>query len=622
MSRRPCLLLLLVFSACKGGAAQPVLQYPTEADKVYASIPYFEWSDAVAHPFPGDYEIEIANEKDAVCADKVPACISWYSAAFELAAGRYHWRIRYIDPKAGPQPWTEAVSFEIREPAFVLQVDPQDDWDAIKAKYKQVTANSKDGAKLLFPPNHVFRLVHAESNKTRKHDRGDGLFDGEARNVVLDGNGSTLVFEKGPDIHGNTDVFCMTGAQHVQIKNFTIDFDRDSLQGFGGQIVALDKARREITVQVDPKVYPKPPPEKEEGEDASSCFFLSQDTQQYLASGGSFWDMNKSWTDSAIGSNQYRFKITSLWPRIERNLKVGDYCVTGGRGGNIFIVTKSRDIVMNNVTVLNTSGRYFIPGIEAYTRCINNQFVRSGGRLLGATSGGINCGQDLAWFEGNRLEYTRDDTAAIGHVNRQQCVFRNNTINGGVRAAIWWRSDRSWVEGNHMKYVRDGITAPGHPDSRKHPKDDNNIDVAVIRNNVIEDCLGGFNITSGGKNDYATGEWNQYLTITGNTIKDDRRGSAFRFTWLKDSIISDNVILPSTIKGFDPYSSSDEEIGFSFANCQNVSGTGNRCLDQRYTPQKRIGIGDQCKNVTVKLLANTSAEQSGGTDALPRADHP
>lgn len=81
------------------------------------------------------------------------------------------------------------------------------------------------------------------------------------------------------------------------------------------------------------------------------------------------------------------------------------------------------------------------------------------------------------------------------------------------------------------------------------------------------------------------------------------------FTWLMDSIISDNVIEPSTLHGFDPCSSPEEEVGFLFANCRNLRGTGNRCLDHRYLPQRRIVIGDNCENVSAEVSANKSAEQ-------------
>jgi len=39
-----------------------LLTYPATGETVYQTIPYFEWTDVVAHPYPGAYQIQIDDD--------------------------------------------------------------------------------------------------------------------------------------------------------------------------------------------------------------------------------------------------------------------------------------------------------------------------------------------------------------------------------------------------------------------------------------------------------------------------------------------------------------------------------------------------------------------------------
>ena len=110
------LLFLLVF-VYKTWATAPILKHPLQDSAVCQTLPYFQWTDAVKHPYPGHYEIEISGGQNLVVTDKVPALISHYCPHTEFPAGQiYVWRVRHIalDGLAGQ--WSEGARFQIRRP--------------------------------------------------------------------------------------------------------------------------------------------------------------------------------------------------------------------------------------------------------------------------------------------------------------------------------------------------------------------------------------------------------------------------------------------------------------------------------------------------------------------------
>jgi len=594
--------------------------YPTASHTIYQTIPYFNWGDATTYPYRGTYHIQIAEDslfERMVDQDTVPACITHYSPTVEFRAGqRYYWRVLYRGPSDKQKEVVASEYFEIREPAYVIDVSKSDTYDAIKRKLAMVKANTTQGAMLRFPIKHAFYLTQSLKDSKGEQVPGEGalLNVAGARNLIIDGRGSKIILKAAPLAQKNmaskqkkrgkkeviliardAGFFFARGSRHIQVKNLTLDYASDSLMQYAGKITAIDRAKGTITVEVNTEVYGN----LEEMKHYKDIYFLDAANNQRIGSKGVAYPIEKSWGESARGHGVFDLK-PGHWGRFERELKVGCWAVTSHRGGDAFMTFNGcEDIVINDCRVEGCRGRYFIvKHVQPFIRCVNSQFVRSGGRVMGAPSGGVNNKGEKSWMESSVLEYTRDDAFNAGGVGERatpttQTVVRNLTIRGAFRNSLWMHSDRCWIEGNKLYNGGSrGLNLSGAALETEY----DTIDVGIIRNNLIADCNRMSFIVEGDAE-----HWNKHLSIDNNIVRNNRMNQAFLIRFVQDSLFSNNRV-EATIGDWRVYSEPNTQIGFDFGNSTNVAGKENRVTDRRLPPRAGLKVEKSCSNLDIGLL--------------------
>ncbi len=586
------------------------LTYPLDGETVYQTIPYFEWTDAVPHPYAGTYHIQIAEGPgftELFDEDTIPALISWYSPTVEFERGStYYWRVRY-----GDEAWSSPNSFSIGFP-HVIDVLPSDGWDEIQAKYAQTAAfgyTNAQAAELRFPTNHTFNLV--------QNPVDDYLLDypGDGGNFIINGQGSTLILERTQPYHSvsNTRPKCgfwtqRPGQSDIQIHDIVIDYHPNSLGQFGGVITNLNKNTGTFTVMVDTNVYAN-------FHEAST---IDQGTFMYAENQGRVQDdtwvyMKQTWAEARQNDTTFNFTFDSTpVAALKAELNNGDYFISSpvpDRGGQMFHLDRnmSDNFLANNVTTKACRG-IMIRGIPYHGRFVNCNFVRAPGRLRGGASGGVNHQTDYGWYENVRFEYMRDDSFHNGGTGAEsaspgEIVFRNNEVVGGYRASIWGQMDRQWIADNIVRHAGGNAIFIGRSGTSNTENDQ--MDVGLIENNQLFGVRGGF--VSGAHTtaepDPVTGMFNQYLTIRNNSICDTTKDQAFELAYLKNCIVESNRVC-STISGWSAFSDPALQIGFHFDNSRDITGAGNSISDKRLDLAGLAVIESSCRGITVEVIDN------------------
>lgn len=570
----------------------PSLSHPSAGEAEPLTIPYFDWDDQVVSPYPGTYEIEIDDSSDfssPVDADVIPALISFYSPDFELKTGStYYWRVRYISESGWHTDWSTSY-FTVATP-YVVDVAPSDGWTEIRAKLQQAadySATNSGVAELRFPSNTTFNI-------TQVYDSADATSDylfylTGMDDVIINGQGSKVILTLDPsDGNDMCGFYLARSCSRIQVKDFIVDYTPGSIKQFGGQLIALDKVNRTFTVQVDANVYAN----LAEVSTRDHGFFLNEEDFQRVGFQGVDYGMLQSWGDAQVSADTFEFTAeSSTWNRYQDELKVGDYFVTDGRGGDLIILFNNvTDFVANNITAHGCRSRYYIVKQNGFfVRSIGNKFLRTGGRLLGAPSGGINDHGDMSWHENIRIEHTRDDSFHCGNPEGRELVLRNSEIDTAFRNSIWVESDRSWVEGNYVENA--GINSlrigpNGAPDSPGTLVVD-----ALIQNNVLVNGRRNGIITLGGDvpDDHTGDTMNERIRILDNLVFNLQSDEAFMLEDLKDSTVVGNMAF-ANVPGWRIYHDELKAIGFHLKNCVNVAGVDNWVDDFRIDSQDAVVI--------------------------------
>jgi len=578
----------------------PKLMRPIKSETVYLTIPYLEWTNDGVKPCPGHFTIQIDDAMDfttLIDEDTLPAFLNFYSPDFALAQDdTYYWRVRYIDENGFKSPWSDVSAFTIGHP-YVVDVLTSDDWSEIQTKFTQVADYGNthlQAGELRFPINHSFSLTQDPADDYLLYEPGKD-------NFIINGRGSTLTIRATiATVPPRCGFLLLDSQDHIQVKDITIDYENDSLCQFGGVISNLDKNNDTFTVTVDPAVYGN----FTEAAAVSEGYALSGAHQQNITSQGVGYDTVETWAQADQGNNTYNFTGSTGFGYVRDALNNGDYFVSApvpDRGGDIIsLFNNVTDFVANNVTTLASRGRYFVARGSGclYARSINNHFIRSGGRIMGSASGGVNHFSGYGWYENNTFEYTRDDAVHIGGGEAadplaSNMVFRNNTVTGAFRNSCWVHTDRSWITGNTIAYAGNvGINISGQSQSASECR---MMDVGLIENNQIihpawRGIMSRTTLDQGNTApDPVTGYYSQYLTIINNTITDHQKDEGMFLTYLKDCTVSNNTI-ENTSSAWSVYTDPALQIGIYSANAINVSGIGNIVTDTRIDPSEHLVI--------------------------------
>jgi hypothetical protein len=592
----------------------PIPTWPEHGASTYQTVPYFQWTDAVENPFPGQYQIQIAGDpsfSNILDEDEIPALINHYVPAMEFDPQVLHWRVRYVDEDGKTAPWTAPQMFEIKAMPTVITVPLGSSWHQIRSALSNALAQAP--SELRFEPG-VYPVTRDPEHDAffRIHQQG---------NILINGQGCEFVITD--QAGAKCDFFYGRGATGpIQFKNFTVDYAPDSLSHFGGQVMDIEYFTYPdcaFTIRPDPDTYPSPDPILSTNK---LGIVLEPETLQrwHAIDASPRLEVNETLAvaaaNSLFGPGTYRFTPKNNRAAFYNHLQTNHWFILPERGGDLFYVYQScPDLVINNVTSKACRGRAFIPRKNCERlRVVNNRILRTGNRALGMTSGGINdhsggaANQSLTnwfpWWEGNTLEYNADDMYN-GHNDR--CVFRNNTLRGPFRNAIWLHRDRQWIEGNTVVYAGTrGLTLT--PGGLVDPEDVETtichvVNTALIRSNLfIYPRLNGLLMHSDTNLslDSSGDRYHTDITIQSNVWIDHQKYEGLSLSYGKRIRLLDNVITNTTNSPSFTYNSDPaREIGIYITESDDVLISGNTVSDSRITENKRIVLGTNATNVII-----------------------
>lgn len=619
------LVLCLLLAALPAFATGPTLNHPASNGTEYVSLPYFDWEDFVVTPYTGSYEIQIDDTSgftSPVATATIPALISFFSPHDELTPGTYYWRVRHLPATGTPSDWSSQWQFtrSAVSSANVFEIAENPTWpdvkDKLQAALDYLSEHPTEFVELRFPEGEddivltqpACPTTTTLSNCPTSEDPSPRCLEDEVNdyvfrleavdNIIVNGRNRKIVVHAQRPTAG---IYFAKGANHLQLKDLTIDYAPDSLSQFGGEIIAIDGPTRGFTVEVTPGIYGN----SAEFEPVQCGLFVNAEHRQRVGSEVRYM-MNQTWQGARVGtSNLYNFNESSQddWDVYADELAVGDYFVSTARGGDVIWLNNNvTDFVANNLTVHGSRGRYFIVRHEnsAFNRSIGNHFLRTQGRILGSPSGGVNNKGYMSWFEDTTVEWTRDD--AFHTSAGSQVVLLDSKITGAYRNSAWIQSDRSWVEGNLIRYAgTDGI-ALGGAASEGDPEPDTQVQVGLIKSNTVL-LPRQRGIVSRHPGAGASDPYNRSITLAGNTVRDHQSDEAVLLDYLMESVVTGTKV-EST--GVSPvwriYSNPNLQMGIHVAaNSELVSGTGNKVTDPRIECAKRLVPEPGASNITVSL---------------------
>jgi hypothetical protein len=594
------------------------LEQPAHGSTLYQTIPYFSWSHESQTGFTGYYEIMIDNDSNftsPVDIDTVPSFINYYSPDFELTANMdYYWKVRFVDENyLSADGWSLEYTFSIDTAQIIVDVLSGEDWDDIRTKWNSVltASDTTDGAvELRFPVDGVINVQQDPNSDEEERSNGFFLWNNGHDNVIVNGRGTKIIIEAthGEWLCGFMEVSNSSG---MQVKDLIIDYHPNSLMQIGGVVKNFDKTAGTFDVIIDPSVYQTYDVLKIYNEG----YFLTKEEKQKIGLKGIRFHMDETWEQARVNDSTFSFTCgTSEYGRYKEDLEDGDYFVLSERAGDImFLSSNVSNFVVNNLTTYACRGRFFaISERSNNTRCLNNSYLVSQGRIMGSASGGVGVDRgDNMWYENNHYEYSRDDMFHSGSNAGAGMVFRRNYLVGAYRNSIWVQGDRTWVAGNTVEYsATSGIHigyAPSNPGTMPN--------VCLVEDNTISHS-GWYGIrtdTDTSNPDYKTGSiYNENIVIRNNHIIDNIRDEAMQLEYMKNSVVENNLIT-STINYWSYYSEPFYQMGIHINNSVNVSGDGNVVNDSRIIPVKYLDKDSVNTNVTVTV---NSVEVTAPTDTL------
>jgi hypothetical protein len=574
-------------------AAVPALEYPANKGTVYQTVPYFKWNDAVGHPYPGSYKIQIDDSSDFSSPwddDTIPAILRWYSPTAEMTRGAtYYWRVRHIAEDGTQDSWSASGSFTIGTPQY-FDVSVSDTYTDIQAKFQMAIDYGNTHAQagcLRFPAAATLNLLMPA-------DAGP-LFDSNGRdNWVIEGRNSKVVIEY-PQPSWSTKVHLSSfgGSEHFQISNMQFDYAPNSINHIAGQITEIDHAAGTFRINVDRNVFAM------EGFDgASAGIFWNADRTRAITQHA---PMANTWGEGKVDDSTYKFKVRRQGNKMTGSqwefVQVGDWFVSNVRNGDLIDTRdNAHDMVAYNITCWHSRGRFHAGGgVNSYKRFINCQVKRPGGigRVYTCHSTSQTQGSYF-WWEDTHLEYCRDDMMNCGqdggyHVTDGQYVVRNCYLTGGARHGIAGLPDRSWAAGNTIKDMA-GITTWSGGGKMDTGVIEGNLLLTTLPYPATYERIPGINVDAQHAADEPLSH-HQYLVIRNNTIQ-GAGNTPYDFHDMENSTVSSNLVVG------DPGLPA-ADTAFYFDGCRNVKGANN--LVDRHIAKIKLLEADSSSNINVQI---------------------
>lgn len=405
-----------VVSAVESGQAVPVS--PEPGIVIHEYNPEFSWRvgesvEAV--------RIQIAKDEifeSVIVEDILPSVLKRFVPSESLVPGQYWWRL--ATRKHGIQDWggwSQGIFFRIEHlPATMIPLGS--DYDFIR----RTISRAGDNARILFEKGtYVIRPEDVGGGVNyfiRLEDRND---------IVIDGNGSTIVFDERITHCGFSWVGGLKGCENITIRNFNIV--RNYPLALPLEIIEVDTDTASFICRRVSDRYPLPD-EDDFQYKADSGWILDKDSTK-IKFGTPLTIFIDPKTSGPIGQGEWRYVLARNRLSYIYNLQPGDIFLKDekyGAGAREFYAVRTRNFTLDNVDSSSTS-----INMTTFEKCdviniINCDFRRDG--YIGLVSDGMHF-KDLrggAWIENNTIEYNGDDGIAIHPAKRGLRRIDNSTI--------------------------------------------------------------------------------------------------------------------------------------------------------------------------------------------------
>lgn len=414
-------LCLFVLSPVIVSWAEPVpaIHLSPEAEvKLHEYNPEFSWK------VPESVEavrIQIAKDEifeSVIVEDILPSVLKRFVPSDNLAPGKYWWRLavrqKGIQEWSG---WTPGSGFSIENlPTTIIPIGS--DFDFIRRTIRKAGNNT--------------RILFEEGTYViRPEDVGDGInyfIRLEDRNdIVIDGNGSTIVFDGRVTHCGFSWVGGREGCRNITIQNFKIV--RNYPLALPLEVIDVDVETASFTCRRVSDRYPLPE-EDDFQYKADSGWILDKDSMK-IKFGTPLTLFIEPNASGPVGNGEWRYVLAMNRLPYIANLQPGDIFLKDekyGAGAREFYAVRAQNFTLYNVDSSSTS-----INMTTFEKCnsikiINCDFRRDA--YIGLVSDGMHF-KDLrggAWIEKNTIEYNGDDGIAIHPAKRGLQRIDGSTI--------------------------------------------------------------------------------------------------------------------------------------------------------------------------------------------------
>ena len=217
---------------------------PVNGSKSVYPFPHFMWENPVKEldvENPLIYHIEIAEDKSfKQIIDRDNISIPRYVHDRPFKPGTYYWRVKGVDNSGVIHPFTDTHSFTVTaaEKTIGVPCDKtlKNHFPVVKAKLKEAQALSQSGTSV--------RVVF-EKGTYRFDGSGNVLSVSNARNLIIDGQGSKLIFLA-------YEVGFASGRSNKDLAIMNFEFEQSEIRTFvQGTVVSVNKKDASVELQLE-----------------------------------------------------------------------------------------------------------------------------------------------------------------------------------------------------------------------------------------------------------------------------------------------------------------------------------------------------------------------------------
>lgn len=401
--------------------AEPAAAVPVSPEPgivIHAYNPEFSWrsTESVA-----DVRIQVSsveNFESVLLEDTLPSVLERFVPSESIAPGKYWWRISARGHGTDKwNDWLGGSGFQIEHlPTTLIPIGSG--YDQIR---KTIT-KAGDNVRILFERGTYVIRPEDIGTKVNYFIRLE-----DRNNIVIDGNGSTIVFDGRITHCGFSWVGGLKGSENITIRNFKIV--RNYPLALPLEIIDVDFDTASFTCRRVSDRYPLP--EEDDFQYRSDSGWILDKDSMKIKFGTPLTIFIEPNAGGPVGEGMWRYVLAQNRVPYIANLQPGDIFLKDekyGAGAREFYAVRTRNFTLDNVDSSSTS-----INMTTFEKCdriniLNCDFLRD--TYIGLISDGMHF-KDLrggAWIENNTIEYNGDDGIAIHPAKRSLRRIDDSTI--------------------------------------------------------------------------------------------------------------------------------------------------------------------------------------------------